>query len=524
MKEQFPGCFSLLNDKEWPLFSEIAEKQVEVSQLLGQVQNECDRGALPAALVDLLRLEIAVSRVQEQHVDFPANPDRLHVNPTLEMLMVSWSGLVDQLNGGEHAPNPCDAGYVLIWRRQNSAEIMIRQASSATLLALKVVLEDSDSLLLAKDAGVPVQRIDAAIDLAVDDGILLRPATRIRRVGSPFADKGAPEKFMAAEVFTLQWHLTQACDLHCKHCYDRSSIVDMPLAQGVAILDDFRKFCLAHFVDGQVSFTGGNPFLYPHFMTLYQAAVDRNLGVAILGNPVEAGKIDALLAIKKPSFYQVSLEGMVEHNDWIRGTGHFQRILSFLDILRSRSVYSMVMLTLTRENQGQVLELAETLEGRADLFTFNRLSMVGEGANLQGADIEGYRAFLDTYGEAAKANPVMAFKDNLLNIIRHEEGTPVFGGCAGFGCGAAFNFVAVLPNGEVHACRKYPSPIGNITENTLDEIYDSEIAKRYRHGSKACEDCKIRPNCGGCPAVVFGLGKDPFNDLDPYCFMKTEPE
>ena len=31
-----------------------------------------------------------------------------------------------------------------------------------------------------------------------------------------------------------------------------------------------------------------------------------------------------------------------------------------------------------------------------------------------------------------------------------------FGGCTGFGCGAAFNFMAVLPDGEVHACRKVP--------------------------------------------------------------------
>jgi len=187
-------------------------------------------------------------------------------------------------------------------------------------------------------------------------------------------------------------------------------------------------------------------------------------------------------------------------------------------MLRDRRIYSMVMLTLTRENQQQVIKLAEILEGRADLFTFNRLSMVGEGANLRGSDTRGYDEFLREFLEAHKNLSVLALKDNLLNILREKEGEALFGGCAGFGCGAAFNFMALLPDGEVHACRKYPSAIGNIMEQGFAEIYNSSLAGRYRYGSEACADCSIRPVCGGCPAVVYGLGKDPFTELDPYCF------
>ncbi len=95
---------------------------------------------------------------------------------------------------------------------------------------------------------------------------------------------------------------------------------------------------------------------------------------------------------------------------------------------------------------------------------------------------------------------------------------PYIGGCAGYGCGAAFNFVSLLPDGEVHACRKLPSPIGNICKQTFSEIYYSEIASQYRAGSSACKDCDIRPVCGGCLAVSYGFGKDIFTELDPYCF------
>lgn len=54
----------------------------------------------------------------------------------------------------------------------------------------------------------------------------------------------------------------------------------------------------------------------------------------------------------------------------------------------------------------------------------------------------------------------MGLKDNLFNLVLAEGGEAPFGGCTGNGCGAAFNFVTLLSDGEVHACRKFPSPLG----------------------------------------------------------------
>jgi selenobiotic family peptide radical SAM maturase len=179
----------------------------------------------------------------------------------------------------------------------------------------------------------------------------------------------------------------------------------------------------------------------------------------------------------------------------------------------------MVMLTLTSDNMDQVIPLAELLRDRADVFHFNRLSLSGEGANLRLPDREGYREFLQRYLEAARKNPVMGLKDNLINILRHEEGVEPFGGCTGYGCGAAFNFVSLLADGEVHACRKFPSPIGNIHDQGLAEIYDSDPAKRYRAGCGACTGCKIRAACGGCLASAHSHGLNVFEEKDPFCFM-----
>jgi len=208
-----------------------------------------------------------------------------------------------------------------------------------------------------------------------------------------------------------------------------------------------------------------------------------------------------------------------EHNDMIRGSGHFDRVIEFLDVLRNLEVPSMVMLTLTKDNMDQILPLAEILRDLTDDFNFNRLSMVGEGANLQLPTREEYIGFLEAYMDAAQSNPTMGLKDNLLNILRYQKGISPFGGCTGYGCGAAFNFMAVLSDGEVHACRKFPSPIGNMNKQSIADIYDSEMARRYRAGCQACRSCAIRPVCGGCLAIAHSFGLNVLEERDPYCFM-----
>jgi selenobiotic family peptide radical SAM maturase len=293
----------------------------------------------------------------------------------------------------------------------------------------------------------------------------------------------------------------------------------MDLNRAIGVLDDLRHFCKSRHVAGQVSFTGGNPLLYPYFRDLYEAASQRDFGIAILGNPTDEATLKELTAIQKPVFYQVSLEGLQPHNDEIRGLGHFYRTIVFLDLLRQLDIYAMVMLTLTRDNMDQVLPLAEKLRSHANLFSFNRLSLVGEGANLKPPSRQAYANFLKHYIKAAETNPIIGMKDNLINILYYRDHADGFGGCTGYGCGAAFNFVSLLSDGEVHACRKFPSPIGHIDQQNLAQIYDSPEAKRYRCGSHGCRQCPIRRVCGGCLAVTHSHGLDISTAVDPFCFM-----
>jgi len=339
----------------------------------------------------------------------------------------------------------------------------------------------------------------------------------------PKDDLGIPRHILVSAFFSIQWHITNSCDLHCKHCYDRSKRSPLTLKQGQKTLDDLSRFCRDRGVKGNVCFTGGNPFLSPVFVELYTSAVQRGFSVDILGNPVPEEQLLPLLKIRKPGLFQISLEGMEKHNDSIRGTGSFKRGLHFLDLLRSLEVPSGVMLTLTDKNMGQVLKLGKLLRGRTGFLTLSRLSQVGEGARLAMPSKDKFDSFLSRYFKAARENPTLSLKDNLFNILLYRNNLPLFEGCVGFGCSPAFNTVAILSDGEVHACRKFPSLIGDINRRSLSQIYDSAIARRYRRGNCACAKCFIKPLCGGCMASIKSHGLDVFKDRDPYCFMEAPP-
>jgi selenobiotic family peptide radical SAM maturase len=520
--ETYKACRAIVGPDRWDRLIRNKNTLNDPESLVKSLIQSGGQG-LPKFLPDLARLEWTVEDIRRTDDHIQNDRKEIRVNPSLRLLDLAWKNLLPLLSHDKTEPH---AGpipgreLVLIWKDPKGKSVKYRVASQGNLLALKITDEHISPEHAAEEGNVSVGMLDSIIDEAIHEGILLSPPSCLIRDPSTFSvNDYVDESFLSSHSFTFQWHITQACDLHCRHCYDRSTRSPMSLEQGLRILDDVRMFCRNRHVMKAVSFTGGNPFLYPHFLNLYRAASERGFSIGILGNPTEREKIEQLIAIQKPSHFQVSLEGLQEQNDYIRGSGHFRKIMEFLKVLKELNIFSMVMLTLTKNNMNEIIPLADMLNGYADRFHFNRLSTVGEGANLMLPEKEEYLAFLNSYEKESQKNPILGLKDNMLSILSYKKGLEPFGGCTTFGCGAAYNFLAVLSDGEVHACRKFPSPIGNIFRQSISEIYDSPQAQRYRAGCTECHTCKLHAVCGGCLAVAYSLGRNIFEEKDPFCFI-----
>nr|WP_319394982.1 thio(seleno)oxazole modification radical SAM maturase SbtM [uncultured Desulfobacter sp.] len=526
----YPNCRRILGDSTWGRILKALDNDFDpafFSEKLSLIKQSMH---LPGFIDDLARIEWTMYGLGQINDPLKPDIDGLSLNPWLTLLPVSYGHLAQIVTAKENPEeNPPlrvpDNVHVMVWRHPQTGEIHVREAEDADLLALKIVAENIDFHAAAAEGGVTIGVIDAVVNQAACQGLVLKPKSLIiRSFGDAHPVVPDLKKFVSANAFTLQWHITQACDLHCKHCYDRRDRDPLPFDTALAILDDFYDFCHAMHVKGNVTFTGGNPLLYPNFTDIYAEAANRGFGLAVLGNPSAMSQIEEIVNIQMPGHFQISLEGLEAHNDRIRGKGHLKRSLAFLDMLGELNVYRMVMLTLTRDNIDQVLPLAELLADRVDLFTFNRLAAVGEGEKLLMAEPEQFRLFLEAYSARFHESSILGLKDNLFNILLQQEKSDLFGGCTGYGCGAAFNFVALLSDGEVHACRKFPSLIGNILNTRLIDIYHSELAQKYRSASSACRECSLNLACRGCLAVTYSQGLDIFKDKDPFCFMPPVPE
>ena len=529
LKHIYPACKRLLPIEAWTALTRQMNSNAEWESfpgVIGSLTHELGLG-LPEYLHELASLEAAMQSCRETQDHLPVRVENKILNPGLRILKLNWQGLTEFIkdkNTKEHEPRP-GTETVLVWFDPKRKQARAGKASDRNLLALKIVAESLHIGRTAIEHKASVAGMHRALDQAENMGLVLGPRTLLARQWDISVDgEKSLKKFYRPKVFTLQWHITQACDLNCKHCYDRSSRKHMPLEQAFTVLDELEHFCRSKNVRAKITFTGGNPLLYPRFDDLYLEAVRRGFPVNILGNPASRQRMEELTAIQTPSFYQLSLEGLPEHNDFVRQQGYFDRVMEFLPILKDLGIRSQIMLTLTRENMNQVLPLGEILKGKTDIFTFNRLSAVGEGANLLMPSAADYQSFLREYMRETEKNPVLGLKDNLINTIRDENGCRPFGGCTGFGCGAGFNFMTLLSDGEIHACRKFPSYMGNIFQEGMVPVYDSPAGRRYRAGSAACRECGLLPVCGGCQAVVYSMGLDPSRDRDPYCFYAKAPQ
>ncbi len=92
------------------------------------------------------------------------------------------------------------------------------------------------------------------------------------------------------QYFAFQWHITDACDQRCKHCYIFSEntckkIESMSWEQMQETFDNCLDFCKVYGRLPYFYITGGDPILHPHFWQLLSLMKENRIPFTILGNP-----------------------------------------------------------------------------------------------------------------------------------------------------------------------------------------------------------------------------------------------
>lgn len=78
-----------------------------------------------------------------------------------------------------------------------------------------------------------------------------------------------------------------------------------------------------------------------------------------------------------------------------------------------------------------------------------------------------------------------------------------------------------LPDGDVYACRRMSSRVGNVNTDDLYELWTTKM-EAYRAVEKfdKCSRCPLKYICRGCPAVAYGYTHDMYA-ADPQCWREV---
>ncbi|MDR1537586.1 MAG: radical SAM/SPASM domain protein, ACGX system [Clostridiales bacterium] len=337
------------------------------------------------------------------------------------------------------------------------------------------------------------------------------------------------------QYFSFQWHITDECDQRCKHCYifadGHPELLSMSWEQIQAVLENSMNFCERYDRLPYFYITGGDPILHSDFWRLAETLKERDIPFTIMGNPFHVTQ-DVCERLKDCGCqkYQMSLDGLRDTHDWFRKPGSFDCTLDKISIIKAAGILSVIMTTVSGANIIEIPALIDTVaQYGVDIFAFARYC----GSSLSNDDISprDYRDFLEVCDEKSKqyANTETYFnrKDHLWTLFEHERGEFVIPDNADEytiydGCNCGNCHIAILPSGDIYACRRLESKVGNVFQDELAYVWQNPIMNSYRdYGAfKKCGKCELLRFCRGCPAVAYGKTGD-FYAADPQCWKEV---
>ncbi|OGV37970.1 MAG: selenobiotic family peptide radical SAM maturase [Lentisphaerae bacterium GWF2_45_14] len=511
----FPLCRSIVDKDSFDKLISRSADHVLAESIPDLLEEKKSEFKLPDYINDLARFELACFKIASGEGEIPEYTANYKLNPSLTLLKMSWH-IIPWIEGEKKSVEKGTV-WAIVWRDRKSGEVLYQEAGKDVLMALKIAAEGLNIEQCEAEFNIKTGKIHSILSFAASKGIITGPMPLLTRGFSPYAEglnALSSRDYHSAYTFTLTWHVSGTTSR--ENGIKRRKTDELAAAE--KILDDLLSFCRNGNFRAHISFTStsATPFSNHSFLDIYRMASERGFLLSIIAGPTSQKNLEEIVKIQKPDYYQIALKGLETPND----KGAFAKKMDFLAVLKELDIPSSVVICVTKENISEIIPLASRIREKVGSFTFSRMPQTWDplaDSGLPGKDE--FQIFLSNYVSMSLENPVMGYKDNLINLELTRRGLRPFEGCCGTGCGAALCRMALYPDGEVHACPMFPSSIGNVFKKDFREIYGSEISDKYRRGPQECSSCKLRSHCGGCMSFTARMGLDRFKNADPYCFI-----
>ncbi len=351
------------------------------------------------------------------------------------------------------------------------------------------------------------------------------------------------------DIYHLILAPTHACNMRCKHCYlsDQAEQL-LPKEEALRLVDEFSQMVLnerGHY-GGIFHVKGGEPFVVPYLWDIADRLAElKTLHFMITTNGTFAeDEIFQRLnkynkALEGNLTVIVSLEGPTKETDAIlRGEGHFEKALSFLEGLQDNEINFHLNCVLHKQNIDYISEYVDFAK-KYGATQVNFLNFVPRGRGsalneLQLSHVELYEKLQQLY-EASDEQGKNLLSGSLPHVI-HDASC---GTCKlSNECVAAYRgLFYIKPDGSVFTCPNIASKefaIGNICQQSLRNISDNltTLYEQIKPCSASCvctgekilyektEDMKNIQSLNGLMSIPKASGSVG-NPRVSYCFNRN---
>lgn len=318
------------------------------------------------------------------------------------------------------------------------------------------------------------------------------------------------------ELKYLFWECTLRCNLNCRHCgsdcHKDVAIQDMPAQDFLNITSQVSKECNPAKV--MIVITGGEPLMRKDLEDVGGELTKQGFpwgfvtnGVALNKQRFEKCMQNGLTSIT------VSLDGMKESHNWLRGSNTFQKASDAIKMIaKEKLLTSDVVSCITQKNINELEEIKEYILSlgmkRWRIFTIDPIGRAKDDKDLN-LEPKQLKQVLDFVVKTRKENKIqLSFGcDAYLGAYENEIRDGFFF------CKAGINVASVLVDGSISACPNNSREViqGNIYQDNFIEIWNNKYQiMRDRTWSKTgiCANCDSFKWCRGSGLHLWDFEKN----------------
>lgn len=274
----------------------------------------------------------------------------------------------------------------------------------------------------------------------------------------------------------LMIYATTICQSRCKHC----SIWQKPHES--LTLEEIKAIVGSKCVTPKtvVGLEGGEFVLHPQYREIMAWLHENHPYYTLLSNGLAPAKVIDAVRQYKPVRLYMSLDGNKESYPNVRGVDGHDKVIELIETLKDEVPISL-MFCLTPWND------------------FQDMDYVISVARKYGIDVRiGIYGTMDFFDTKAELLDVEDFRSRIPASIHDTDENYDFvalydewrSGRLKLRCQSIRSSLVIHSNGDVPICQNLGVNLGNIRQNSLDEIFNGKAAKQLH--------CKYDHGCNGC--------------------------